>query len=145
MSVIRENPMFLSVTNDVNAYVRENLALGVQRDEDIYLELSRSRRRLSRDIKRDISKLGQSSGQELEEKVKKITDALNAEKKGSLAAYVAQRKVILELLDNSLSFSDPDSRKYLKEERIHELIVPIRSDSEGLTYEDHNLWILDDR
>jgi hypothetical protein len=145
LNVIRENPMFLSVTDDVNTYVRENLALGVQRDEDIYLELSRSRRRLSREIKRDISKLAQSSGEELEQNVKRITDALNNEKKGSLAAYVAQRKVILDLLDSSLAYADPETRNYLKEERVHNLIIPIRTDSADLNYEDHNLWILDDR
>jgi len=145
LNVIRENPMFLSVASDVNSYVRENLSLGTQKEEDIYIELSRSRRRLSREVKRDISKLNQSTGEELEERVKRITDILNAEKKGSLAEYVAHRKVILDLLDSSLSYENPDERNYLKEERIHELVIPLRSDNEELNYEDHNLWILDDR
>lgn len=145
LSVIKENPMFLAVTRDVKSYVRENLSLSTQSDEDIYLELSRSRRRQSREVKRDISKLNQSTGEELTEKVKRITDILNAEKKGSLAEYVAHRKVILELLDNSLSYDDPETRAYLKEERVHELVIPIRSDDDDLNYEDHNLWILDDR
>lgn len=145
LSVIKENPMFLAVTDNVNEYVRENLALGVQKEEDIYLELSRSRRRKSREIKRDISKLSKTTGEELDEKVKKITDALNKEKKGSLASYVAHRKVILDLLDASRSYADPEKRNYLKEEAVHELIIPLRTDSEELDYEDHNLWVLDDR
>src|SRR5690606_13221517 len=45
----------------------------------------------------------------------------------------------------SLAYADPEARNYLREEIVHDLIIPIRSDGEALEYEDHNLWILDDR
>ena len=41
LDVIRENPQFLSLTNDVNAFVLEHLSLNTRTDEDIFLELSR--------------------------------------------------------------------------------------------------------
>lgn len=145
LGVIKENPLFISLTNDVPKFVEENFSLNTQREEEIYVELSRFRRRQSREVTRDIKSLAEKSGEELEEKIKKITDVLNAEKKGSLAEYVVRRKMILDLLDNSLSYVDPEKRNYLKEERVHELVIPIRSDSDELSYEDHNLWILDDR
>ena len=51
----------------------------------------------------------------------------------------------MDLLGSSLAYRDTDDRRYFKEEVIHGLIVPLRSSSEDLDYEDHNLWILDDR
>ena len=71
--------------------------------------------------------------------------AINNDKKGTLAEYVVNRKEILDLLDKSISFSDPEKRNYLKEEIVHDLIIPIRSDGDTLDYNSHNLWILDDR
>lgn len=145
LGVIRENPLFISVTDDVRAFVADNFALGTQKEEDIYVELSRFRRRQARDVKRDIRDLHKNSAEEMEGKIKGIADILNAEKKGSLAEYVVKRKMILDLLDSSLSYEDPEKRNYLREERVHDLVIPIRSDSDDLSYEDHNLWILDDR
>ena len=51
----------------------------------------------------------------------------------------------MELLDSSLAFEDSEKGRHFKEEIIHELIVPVRSSSEELDYDQHNLWILDDR
>ncbi|GGF00315.1 hypothetical protein GCM10011611_02390 [Aliidongia dinghuensis] len=81
----------------------------------------------------------------MEADVQQVTKALNEEKKGALAEYVVRRKAILDLLDSSLAFKEPEARRYYREDTIHELIVPLRSNSEDLDYTQHNLWILDDR
>ncbi|MET3824975.1 hypothetical protein ABIC16_000668 [Sphingomonas sp. PvP055] len=145
LDVIKENPQFLSVTRDVNKFVNEHLSLNAQDDEEIFLELSRQRRRQRRETKRDIRDLATGPSESLAERVQKIADAINADKKGSLAEYVVKRKEILDLLDKSISYADPEKRDYLREEIVHDIIIPIRSDSEALEYEDHNLWLLDDR
>ncbi len=143
--VIRSNPQFLSVTNDVAEFARSHLGLSTHSEEDIYLELSRQKLRMKRRVREDIKRLEGSSKEEIDDKVQLIARAINLETKGSLAEYVIKRKEILDLLDNSLAYIDPVKRDYLREEIVHDLIVPIRSDSDKLDYEDHNLWILDDR
>lgn len=145
LRVIQENPQFLSVTNNVPEFVAEKLALSVRSEEEIFLELSREKLRQRRRTKGEIRKLAEGGGQDIEERVQRITRELNADKKGSLAEYVVKRKEILDLLGSSLAYADPEQRTYLKEEVVHDIVIPIRSDSDDLSYEDHNLWILDDR
>ena len=145
LRVIRENPQFLAVATDVPAFVEESLSLNAKSEEDIFLELARQRRRKQRETKREIRALTSSDGEGMTERVQKVTSAINIDKKASLAEYVVKRKEILDLLDSSLAYVDPEARDYLREEIVHDLIIPIRSDGEALEYEDHNLWILDDR
>ncbi|MFK4871897.1 ATP-binding protein [Novosphingobium sp. ZW T3_23] len=145
LRVIRENPQFLAIANDVPAFVEEYLSLNAKSEEDIYLELARQRRRKQRETKREIRALSNTDGEDIDERVQKLASAINMDKKASLAEYVIKRKEILDLLDSSLAYADPQSRNYLREEIVHDLIIPIRSDGESLDYEDHNLWVLDDR
>lgn len=143
--VIRENPQFLPFRDRLDTFVSENFSLNTQGEEEIYVELSRRKLRAKRRIDGQIRSLSSDSHQRIDASVQEITKALNDEKKGSLAEYVVRRKAILELLDSSLGYEDPITRKYFREEAIHGLIVPLRSDSEELDYTQHNLWILDDR
>jgi hypothetical protein len=145
LRVIHENPQFLAVADDVRAFVEENLSLNAKSEEDIFVELARQRRRKHRETKREIKALAAGEGNDIDERVHKVASAINIDKKASLAEYVVKRKEILDLLDSSLAYADPEKRNYLREEIVHDLIIPIRSDGEDLDYEDHNLWILDDR
>ena len=52
------------------------------------------------------------------------------------------RKVVLELFKKSLEISDGS---YNLESAVHDIIFPLRSDSDETTYSDHNLWILDEK
>lgn len=63
--------------------------------------------------------------------------------KSSLAQYIVHRKVILSLLDNGLELGE--NSKYKLEEYVHNLIFPMRSLSEDIDYEKHNLWIIDEK
>ncbi|PSO19134.1 ATP-binding protein [Bradyrhizobium sp. MOS003] len=143
--LIRANPQFLPFRDSLGDFVENNLSLGTQGEEDIFLELSRRKLRAKRKLDSEITSLKNDGVQQLEQDIQRITKALNNEKKSSLAEYVVRRKEILELLDSSLAFADQEKQRYYKEEYIHELIVPIRSSSEELDYNQHNLWILDDR
>lgn len=145
LRVINENPQFLSVTSDVSDFVENNLTLNVHSEEEIYIELSRAKLRQRRRTTGEIRSLSTETGENLDERIQRVAKALNADKKGSLAEYVVKRKEILNLLGNAISYSDPETRKYLREEVVHDLIIPIRTGSDDLSYEDHNLWILDDR
>ena len=76
---------------------------------------------------------------EVNDVLKNITDT----SKNDLAHYVYQRKRIIDLFD--------DLRKRLengkahKESEMHNLIFPMIKDDRQVEYEDHNLWLLDER
>ncbi|MDP4028426.1 MAG: ATP-binding protein [Gallionella sp.] len=64
-------------------------------------------------------------------------------KKSDLANYVAHRKVILDLLESAIQRKS-DGR-YAREDVIHSLIMPMRSDSTELLLDSCNLWLVDER
>ncbi len=71
--------------------------------------------------------------------VKNIHEAGSSE----LTHYVALRKIVLEWLKKLLEIKDDG--KYNKEADIHNIIFPMKTDSEATRYEEHNLWILDEK
>jgi hypothetical protein len=77
--------------------------------------------------------------EEMDELVSKYTDL----QKTDLARYVSMRKVIIDLFDKYLKLNEKE--KYEKEDVIHKLIYPMRTNSEKTTYWQHNLRILDER
>jgi hypothetical protein len=63
--------------------------------------------------------------------------------KSDLAHYVYNRKCILEAFGEMLKRNE-NGDGFLEEE-IHNIIYPMRRNSENTSYEDHNLWLLDER
>lgn len=143
--IIRANPQFLQFREALSDFVSAHLPLNAQSEEEVFLVLSRQKLRAKRRLDGQLRALQREGPDGMDESVQKITKALNDEKKSSLAEYVVRRKSILEVLDSSLAFKDPEKRRHYREEVIHELIVPLRTNSEDLDYTQHNLWILDDR
>ena len=64
-------------------------------------------------------------------------------KKSDLANYVSHRRVVLDLLE--VAIQRGDDGKYAREDFIHELIMPMRSDSNEVTLDSCNLWLVDER
>lgn len=67
---------------------------------------------------------------------------LNEEGKANLASYIVQRRAILDLLKKRMEITDG---VHAREEAVHSLIFPMRHTSNDLSYEEQNLWILDER
>lgn len=61
----------------------------------------------------------------------------------SLAEYVVRRKAVLEILDKALEQDDDGS--YSLEARIHSIICPMQITSDDVSFDEMNLWIIDDR
>ena len=77
---------------------------------------------------------------------KRIEDYLSKAsdlRKSDLANYVTHRKVIIDLLANALKVQS--NGKYVKEDLIHNLIMPMGKTSNELFENDTNLWIIDER
>ena len=85
-------------------------------------------------------------GEEYEDYQKRLKEYLKTAediKKSDLANYVFHRKVILDLLGQAIQKGGDG--KYAREDLIHNLIMPMRSDSNQVRPEDCNLWLIDER
>lgn len=60
-----------------------------------------------------------------------------------LAAYVSRRRTVLDLLGRLIRADEHG--KYSREDAIHSLIVPMRTESNDLASDGSNLWIIDER
>jgi len=90
--------------------------------------------------------LSETAGELTEEQLEEFSrfwEEYNEAGKAALAKYIVQRKLTLTLLQKSLERTD--SGKYPIEDIVHQMIFPMRSTSDDLTYEQHNLWIIDER
>ena len=81
-----------------------------------------------------------------EDRIKEIIDTIKAKTafdSDSLADYVFRRKAIIDLFEKMLDAHEDG--KYELESMIHNLIFPMGLTNRQITYQYHNLWLLDDR
>lgn len=79
------------------------------------------------------------SQERLSEYLQTVTDINQSD----LAAYVFRRRVILDALSRLIR-SD-EHGKYSREDAIHSLLMPMRTDSNEMGTDASNLWIIDER
>ena len=63
--------------------------------------------------------------------------------KADLAEYVLHRRTVLDFFSKVLGVMKDGA--FAREDVLHGLIFPLRTDSNEVEYEDHNLWLLDER
>lgn len=76
-------------------------------------------------------------------RIQEYLSKIVAIKKSDLANYVSHRKVIIDLLEKEIRRRDDGS--YTREDVIHSLIMPMRTDSGEILQDDYNLWLIDER
>lgn len=76
---------------------------------------------------------------QFQETIGKVSDVNRA----ALAEYVVHRRIILNLFGHGLDIKDDG--KFNLEKYMHQLIYPMRSTSDDMPYENHNLWLLDEK
>lgn len=64
-------------------------------------------------------------------------------KKSDLANYVSHRRVILDILSKAIQRGEDG--KYVREDLIHDLIMPMRQESNDVLFDSCNLWLVDER
>jgi len=77
--------------------------------------------------------------EEYGEYIKKVTES----GKARLAEYILHRRVILNLLEKSLQCKE--NGKFSKEEKVHQILYPMRTTSDDTDFENQNLWIIDEK
>jgi len=78
-----------------------------------------------------------------QEQLNKYLQTAEDIKKSDLANYVSHRRVIIDLLERSIQRTDNGG--YAREKIIHELIMPMRKDSNDIILDSYNLWLVDER
>ena len=114
-------------------------------DKDLDILLHRETFEVEQDIlKEGHELLSVSAGfddyvQRLASYMDKVTDL----KQSDLASYVAHRRVVIDLLD--FAIKRQEDGKFVREDVIHKLIVPMRATSTDAEYQRQNLWLVDER
>lgn len=143
-ALLREYPQFLFIGREIDKFV-EGLKPGATSPEDVFMEMARQRYRRQRTVislERQITQRGEVNIRELMDRYEAM---VTTDQKGVLAEYVVRRKAVLDLLDSLQAYEDAEARKPYREDALHRLVCPMKTDSDRLNYEDHNLWLLDDR
>lgn len=83
------------------------------------------------------------SSDEYKQKVKNLIERMNPTGKADLAEYIIHRKTVLHLFSKALKVKDDGS--FVKEDVIHNYVFPIKKSTDEISYEKHNLWLLDER
>lgn len=84
------------------------------------------------------------SHKDYSERVSTYLNELDQVKQSDLAAYVAHRRVVIDLLRKAMQIQE--NGKYAREEVLHSLIMPMGTTSEDLdSLRGSNLWLVDER
>jgi hypothetical protein len=88
-------------------------------------------------------KKGEISTEEYQKSFAETVQRVSDVNRGALAEYVVHRRVILDLFSNGLEIRQDG--KFNVEAYMHQLIYPMNFTSEELPYENHNLWLIDEK
>ncbi|WP_246119459.1 hypothetical protein [Cellulomonas massiliensis] len=117
------------------------------KDQDLELELHRALQKLDAAALAEgqivFAELGAERPADYDERLARYLETIKEINQSDLAAYVARRRTILDLLAKLIQ-SDDDG-KYSREDAIHSLLIPMRKDSNELGTDASNLWIIDER
>ena len=80
---------------------------------------------------------------EIIDSYKEIVDKIDAFQKDNLAGYMIYRKMIIDLFEKKLNLNADG--KFTNEEIIHDIIMPRKTTTDQLNFEDQNLWLIDER
>lgn len=139
------HPQYRYLLN-IKPEVYDNIPAGLAADS-LELELHKEVQKWETDIKKKGIQLEQKDSsidtetynQLYEEYWENVTDL----SKTCLAEYVTRRKTLLKMLEDALTIQD--TGKFKKESVIHSIICPMQHTSNDVSYEEMNLWIVDER
>ena len=111
--------------------------------EEIETHLQTSKIIQEREIKKDVEDLLSDASSMDGTRVSLIVSKISDASKNDLVHYIANRREIIQIFKRSLQVGN--TGKYPDEGVVHDIIFPRRGDSDSTPYQDHNLWILDER
>ncbi len=127
----------------INDFDFESLPISLS-DEKIELAFQTLKFQKEQTIRCEIKEIINSDESEIEEKLQQIFSRVTENGKNDLAHYVSNRKLIIDTFDELRKRRESDFKAHLESE-LHNLIFPMGKTTETLDYENHNLWLLDER
>ena len=112
--------------------------------EEIEMILQKEKHRKEIEVTGKIGKLLKEGDiDDLKENVTELVSQISETSKNDLTHYIALRRKVLELFGKNLEL-DPEGH-YSSEGTVHDIIFPRRKDTESIPFDNHNLWIIDER
>ncbi|MHB1002095.1 MAG: hypothetical protein ACYC27_22880 [Armatimonadota bacterium] len=142
--IVYENPSFRSVVKYCPEIIEEfdpNTS-----DERMYELLAKHKGIAEYKLKLASSKLLKTQVESVDEikvEYEAIAEKIEDFSRDDLASYMVFRKMIIDLLAKKLE-SNRDG-KYPDEGIIHDIIFPRKATSSTINYNEHNLWLIDER
>ena len=138
--VDEEAPWYKSILSRIDlAGMRHNPT-----SEEIETCLQKERFALELSVKQEVAKfLSEENSEKLKESVVEIVGKISRTSKDELIHYVALRRSILDIFEKSLEVDE--SGAYSPEAVVHNIIFPRTGDTETVSFNKHNLWIVDER
>ncbi|MCY4459401.1 MAG: hypothetical protein OXC26_03215 [Albidovulum sp.] len=114
-------------------------------DKDLDILLHKEMFEVEQDIlKEGHDLLSASAGfDDYAERLKNYMNKVTDLKQSDLANYVTRRRVVIDLLD--FAVKQQNDGNFVREDVIHELVVPMRATSTDAEYRRQNLWLVDER
>lgn len=125
---------------------------GNEKDKSIEEVFDQKRRSLRKEIEKDIKSINFEE-EVYREKIKEIKEKIDVSLHSALADYIIQRKAILKLYSKILQGEEKLIEKktgikkeysYSLESEVHNLIFPMKTTSDNIDYNNHNLWLIDE-
>jgi Nuclease-related domain len=142
----KKYPEYRPILKEIDTYIKE-FREGAE-DEEILAKLNEIQFREDLKAREEVKKLLSEKDENVKgSKRYKDLQVMYLEKaheiaQSRLAQCVIHRKIILDLLEAQVSCKED---KFPKEEKIHEIIFPMRKTSDEVSAEKQNLWIIDER
>ena len=112
--------------------------------EEMELSFQKEKFRIEADISKKVDRILEDKDIGiLKENITEIVQQISESSKNDLMHYVVFRRKVLELFGRKLEL-DPDGR-YSSEGAVHDIIFPRRKNTDSTPFEEHNLWIIDER
>lgn len=90
------------------------------------------------------TKLNEKTKQTYDEAMKKYISKSSGLNTCELSNYICNRKALLDVFEQMISFNKEEN-KFLNESYLHELIIPMKINSNSVEFEANNLWLLDEK
>jgi hypothetical protein len=110
------------------------------------IEMHLQKEKIQREIKTRAAVaqvLASNNRAELADRVVELVGSISQASQNDLIHYVSMRKCVLDLFEKALEVDE--NGVYSSEGEVHDIIMPRKRDSIELNYDQHNLWILDER
>ena len=113
-------------------------------NEEIETRLQKEKFAQELAIKRDVARiLDEPNFDAIKDNVVEIVSKISGTSKDELVHYIALRKKILDIFGKSLEVDE--SGAYSSEGVVHDIVFPRKGDTDTTSFENHNLWIVDER